>query len=131
MIEILNNQIFLKMLNHLINKFQSLQAPPPSNESKLKDISPINLKIFKQLIPLSYHQSVREKLIKMNEDELNHQVSKSNSSMEESPDEAKLHEINLLKLDTVEDLDGEGSKQNYVADLNSGIRIEKMLSKAQ
>jgi len=108
-----------------------LQAPQLQNESKLKDISPINLKIFKQLIPLSYHQSIREKLIKMNEDELNHQVSKSNSSIEESPDEAKLQEINLLKLDTVEDLDGEGSKQNYVADLNSGIRIQKIQSAAQ
>ena len=79
------------MLNHLITRVQSMTgAAEKADETKLKNISPINLKIFKQLIPLSYHQSIREKLIKMSEDELNHQVSKSNSSIEDSPDEAKL-----------------------------------------
>lgn len=125
MIEILNNQIFLKMLNHLITRVQQVTPPETADDTKLKNISPINLKIFKQLIPLSYHQSIREKLIKMNEDELNHQVSKSNSSLEDSPDEAKLQQISLMKLDTVEDLDGEGSQQ-LLEDLNSGLKVHKV-----
>jgi len=52
-------------------------------------MSPINLKIFKQLIPLSYHENLREKLIKINEDELQYQLNKSNSSIESSPEENK------------------------------------------
>lgn len=104
-----------------------MTPPEKADETKLKNISPINLKIFKQLIPLSYHQSIREKLIKMNEDELNHQVSKSNSSIEDSPDEARLQQISLMKLDTVEDLDGEGSQQ-LLGDLNSGLKIQKVLN---
>jgi hypothetical protein len=69
-------------------------------------MSPINLKIFKQLIPLSYHENLREKLIKINEDELQYQLNKSNSSIESSPEENKQK---LKKLDTVEDVDEEGA----------------------
>ena len=66
MIEILNIQIHLKLLTNLICKSPAKTQSGDSNEPKtldkmkLKDMSPIDLRIFKQLIPLSYHQKVAE-----------------------------------------------------------------------
>ena len=96
----------MNIIIHLINNKQ------PQDHRKFNDMSPINLKIFKQLIPLSYHESLREKLIKINEDELQYQLNKSNSSIESSPEENKQK---LKKLNTVEDVDGQDGMKKLVS----------------
>lgn len=78
MIEIINMQILFKLISYQFT--QGRQADSTSQEMRFKDMSPIDLRIFKQLIPQSYTQEMESKLTKINDEILN----------EEKGDEAAL-----------------------------------------
>lgn len=78
MIEIINMQILFKLISYQFT--QGRQADSTSQEMRFKDMSPIDLRIFKQLIPQSYTQEMESKLTKINDEIIN----------EEKGDEAAL-----------------------------------------
>ena len=54
MIEVLTIQTLLKTIQHMHSKLIEVTAAQSLMETKLKDMSPINLRILKQIIPNSY-----------------------------------------------------------------------------
>ena len=69
MIEIINMQTLFKLISYQFT--QGRQADSTSQEMRFKDMSPIDLRIFKQLIPQSYTQEMDAKLSKINDELLN------------------------------------------------------------
>ena len=68
MVEVLNLQILFKALTNLFQHFrdapgsQNTAGPEANNTLKFRDMSPIDIRIFKQLIPSTYHESLAAQL---------------------------------------------------------------------
>jgi hypothetical protein len=87
MIEILNMQTMLKLIEQM---YSQTTVKSEAADIRFKHMSPIDLGIFKQLIPPSYNEKIHSQLVKINEMQ-NESKSKSESAKPEkkSPPESQ------------------------------------------
>ena len=64
MIEILNMQTMLKLIEQM---YSQTTVKSEAADIRFKHMSPIDLGIFKQLIPPSYNEKIHSQLVKINE----------------------------------------------------------------
>jgi hypothetical protein len=85
MIEVLTIQTLLKTIQHMHSKLIEVSAAQSLMETKLKDMSPINLRILKQIIPNSYLEELQEQLNALDRDEQEQSNEQNVANYQQNP----------------------------------------------
>lgn len=109
MIEIINIQILFKLISHQFT--QGREADVNNQEMRFKDMSPIDLRIFKQLIPQSYTTEMETKLTKINDQILNEEKGDEAAMAGAIAEERALIPQGDIVVDQVDESNSQNSKR--------------------